>query len=278
MSDPSLHFLIFTDLDGTLLDHHSYSAKPADGLIRQLRDLSVASVMPTTSKTRSELQALQQSIPINDAISVTENGSVIYAPDGRSFTDEQRAQTIIMGVEYTKLLDQINALPQHLRQHVTGFADMSMDALVEATELTVDEAQRAKEREATEPFIWSGPDRAYDELEAIMAGADISIQRGGRFYHFTGQATKEQAMKRVISAFVERQPETNFLSIALGDGPNDLGMIEAADVGVIMPNQDGVTITSSRPHVRVAAVPGPRGWVSTIVEILKEYGLTLPER
>jgi predicted mannosyl-3-phosphoglycerate phosphatase (HAD superfamily) len=110
-----------------------------------------------------------------------------------------------------------------------------------------------------------------------MVVADIQIQRGGRFYHFTGQASKEQAMKTIISAFTAQQPEANFISIALGDGPNDLGMIEAADIGIIMPNTDGVTITSSLPHVRSAAAPGPRGWTSAILEILPEVGLTLPK-
>ena len=50
------HPLIFTDLDGTLLDHESYSAKPADLLIEQIIGQSIGSVIPITSKTRAELR------------------------------------------------------------------------------------------------------------------------------------------------------------------------------------------------------------------------------
>ncbi|QTD57621.1 HAD-IIB family hydrolase [Parasphingorhabdus cellanae] len=277
MANQCVHFLIFTDLDGTLLDHHSYSAKPADHLVRQLRDQSMADIIPITSKTRSELQALEQSIPISGAVSVTENGSVIHAPDGAPFAQDEHSHIVIMGVEYGRILDQVNGLPQHLRQHITGFADMSVQAVAEATGLPIEDAQRAKEREATEPFLWSGSDAAYSELEAAMAKADIRIQRGGRFYHFTGQATKEQAMKTVVRAFQSSRPELELVSIALGDGPNDLGMIEAADIGVIMPNVDGVAIISTKSHVRTAAGPGPHGWVAAIQDILQKYGLTLPE-
>ncbi len=270
---PSL--LIFTDLDGTLLDHHSYSAKPADHLLWQLRDQSIADIIPITSKTYYELQALQQSVPIDETISVTENGSVISAPLGVPFLDDGRPHKIIAGIKYEKILEQINMLPQQLRQHILGFDDMSVAAVAKTTGLDVDDARRAKQRDASEPFLWSGSDEAYSKLRAIMTVAGIQIQRGGRFYHFTGQATKEQAMKTIINAFSAQQPESHFISIALGDGPNDLAMIEAADIGVIMPNADGIRIDSELPHVRKAATPGPRGWVSVIKEILPELGLTL---
>lgn len=237
----------------------------------------MAEIIPITSKTRSELLALQQTIPIHDTVNVTENGSVIHAPHGRPLTSENLPQTIIIGVEYRRILDCIEALPQELRGHITGFSDMSVEAVVEATGLNGDDARRAKEREATEPFIWSGSDSAYAELEAAMVQTDIRIQRGGRFYHFTGQATKEQAMAKIVRAYQDQEPDTKFLTIALGDGPNDLGMIEAADMGVIMPNPDGATISSTQPHVRTAVAPGPRGWAATMLEISKEYGFTLSE-
>lgn len=46
--------LLFTDLDGSLLDHHDYDWKPAEPWLDALRQAGVA-VIPVTSKTRSEL-------------------------------------------------------------------------------------------------------------------------------------------------------------------------------------------------------------------------------
>ena len=43
--------LVFTDLDGTLLDHHSYSHAAALPGLERLRGLEVP-VIPVTSKTR----------------------------------------------------------------------------------------------------------------------------------------------------------------------------------------------------------------------------------
>ncbi len=277
MAKPSNHILIFTDLDGTLLDHHNYSAKPAAGLIKRLYDQGTADIIPVTSKTQSELLWLRKSIPLQNNLSVTENGSVIHACGSSPLFDDDRSHSIMLGIRYRAILEQVAKLPQSLRHHITGFADMSVEDVMAVTGLVVDDARRAQDREATEPFLWSGSDAELSAVQEILIEENIQVQRGGRFYHLTGQATKEHAMAKIISAFVDRKPGFQIISIALGDGPNDLAMIEAADFGVIMPNPDGVTIETAKPHVRTAPVPGPEGWVIAIQEILAELGLNLSE-
>ncbi|WP_339694097.1 HAD-IIB family hydrolase [uncultured Parasphingorhabdus sp.] len=275
MAKRPVYPLIFTDLDGTLLDHHSYSAKPADALARQLHQQSLAEVIPVTSKTHAELLWLQQEIPLPFSLCVTENGSVIHGPEAVFAGEGGRTGRITMGIAYSAILDQIGKLPGSLRNHFTGFADMSVEQVVDATGLAFDDAKRAKDRQATEPFLWSGTDGELETLATTVAEAGLRIQRGGRFYHLTGHATKEQAMGRIIDMIAGQKHDCDVVSIALGDGPNDLAMIEAADFGVIMPNPQGVTIVSARPGVRTASAPGPEGWVIAVTEILAELGLNL---
>ncbi|NRD91018.1 hypothetical protein C8024_18530 [Sphingopyxis sp. BSNA05] len=277
MAKRPVYPVICTDLDGTLLDHHSYSAKPADGLVADLARQSLAEVVPVTSKTHAELLHLQQTLPLPFSLCVTENGSVIHGPENVIAGEDDSSGRITMGVAYPAILDQIAKLPTSLRRHFRGFADMSVDAVVEATGLARDDARRAQDRQATEPFLWSGTDSELESLAAVVAETGLRIQRGGRFYHLTGHATKEQAMARIIEAITGRKPDCDIFSIALGDGPNDLAMIEAADFGVIMPNPQGVTIVSAKPGVRTAPAPGPEGWVSAVTEILAELGLNIPE-
>lgn len=276
MAKPRVYPLIFTDLDGTLLDHESYSAKPADRLLRQILDHSIGAVIPVTSKTFAELRLLQLSIPLGETISVTENGSVIRVPHGVPFAGGTGPQTILPGLGYAAILDRVGALPRKLRQHITGFADMSAAEVSNATGLGLQEALLAKQREASEPFLWSGSDTALEELVQIMADANIRVQRGGRFYHLTGDATKAQAMAHIKAAFGEQKADCRIVSIALGDGPNDLEMIEAADFGVVMPNPEGVAIRTTMSTVRTAPAAGPHGWVVAVREIFAELGLNLP--
>lgn len=275
--------LIFTDLDGTLLDHHNYSASPADALIVQLKADNIGQVIPVTSKTREELSVLRETIPLDYSIGVTENGSVIddragalpsALPSALSGA-KRNAQTHILGVSYHDILMHIADLPAELRQHINGFNAMSAAQIADATGLSLADAQRASEREATEPFLWSGTDKALADAQSLLAQAGVELQRGGRFYHLTGKATKAMAIRKIVSALSANSPQKRIISIALGDGPNDLGMIEVADYGVIMPNPDGVTIASKCPHVRTAPHPGPKGWIVAVQNILAELGFNL---
>lgn len=267
--------LIFTDLDGTLLDHHNYSASPADVLIAQLTADNIGQLIPVTSKTREELFVLRKSIPLDYSIGVTENGSVIDDRAGVLSGAKSDAHTHILGVHYNDILAQIAALPIELRRHIDGFSTMSAAQIAAATGLPLADAQRASQREASEPFLWSGTDEALADTQSLLAQAGVELQRGGRFYHLTGKATKAMAIRKIVSALSLQRPHQRIVSIALGDGPNDLGMIEAADYGVIMPNPDGVTISSAKNHVRTAPHPGPKGWIVAVQNILAELGFNL---
>ena len=73
---PKLPVLVFTDLDGTLLDHDDYSfsaAVPALALLRELHILVIAN----TSKTLAELEGLKKAMG-NLHPCIVENGSALY--------------------------------------------------------------------------------------------------------------------------------------------------------------------------------------------------------
>ena len=265
--------VIFTDLDGSLLDHCTYSAEPADDLIRSLHEQSIAHVIPITSKTQSELTLLDHQLPLKQSIKVSENGAIIQAPPGSPLANASSPKTVVLGANYSDILQALNALPTDLRKHIEGFADMSDAQVSQHTGLSLTQAQKARDRQASEPFLWSGPAEYLELLRVRMAAEGIQLQRGGRFHHLTGRATKRKAMHTIMQAFEAHEPSVRFASIALGDGPNDLEMIEAADFGVIIPNPAGAAIRSSRASVRSAKKAGPEGWVLAVQEILQELGM-----
>ncbi len=273
MSPKRVYPLIFTDLDGTLLDHHSYSAKPADMLIKQLIGTLVADVVPITSKTQAELLWLEKELPFSDCIKISENGSVIQIPAGHLLHDQGIQAPIVLSVTYQSILAALKALPNHLSRSIHGFSGMTEAEVAVHTGLSLGEARRAKERQATEPFLWFGTVDELHELRELLEQAGIQVQQGGRFYHFTGKVTKLQAMRHIADAFQQQKNGCKYVTIALGDGPNDIGMIEGADFGVIIPNVDGTSIESDISSVRTADKAGPGGWVSSVTAILRELGL-----
>ena len=70
--------IIFTDLDGSLLDEETYQASPADSLLEMLDNLGVPLVF-NSSKTFPEMLKIRRLLG-NHQPFVVENGSAVYVP------------------------------------------------------------------------------------------------------------------------------------------------------------------------------------------------------
>ncbi len=57
--------MVFTDLDGSLLDHHSYSFVAREPALDHLRLASI-SVVPASSKTAAEILLLRDALGTTD--------------------------------------------------------------------------------------------------------------------------------------------------------------------------------------------------------------------
>lgn len=80
---PSLEetLLVFTDLDGTLLDFHTLDWQPAAPWLAKLRDKQIPVIL-CSSKTASGMQDMQQELGLGGLPYIAENGAVIQ-PDVR---------------------------------------------------------------------------------------------------------------------------------------------------------------------------------------------------
>ena len=79
MSKKRIQRIILTDLDGSLLDHETYSHGHAKDLLLMLEKIGIP-VIPVTSKTYSEVVKLKKELN-NKHPFITENGAGIYIPN-----------------------------------------------------------------------------------------------------------------------------------------------------------------------------------------------------
>ena len=70
--------MVFTDLDGTLLDHDTYGWEAAAPALEQLKAKRVPVVL-ISSKTRAEMAPLREALRLEDPF-VSENGGGIFLP------------------------------------------------------------------------------------------------------------------------------------------------------------------------------------------------------
>lgn len=264
--------IIFTDLDGTLLDHSGYSfeaALPALGLVKE-RDIPL---VICSSKTRREIEHYRNKLH-NTHPFISENGGGIFIPEdyfqlriqypGNILEAEAGFMTIRLGAKYSDLRKAL----QELRADgfaVKGFGDMTPEEVSAATGLSRDEAEMAKDRDFDEPFVVTGP---VDEKHLIAAIKDKGFNcTQGQFYHILGNSDKGRAVSILTDLYRKQSGDT--VTIAIGDSPNDIPMLEMADHPVIVRKYDGEY--DSRINVRgmvKADGIGPTGWNRTVTELL----------
>ncbi|MEJ2590073.1 MAG: HAD-IIB family hydrolase [Candidatus Thiodiazotropha sp.] len=253
-------WLIFTDLDGTLLDHHSYDHSPALPALKRLRELHIP-VIPVSSKTLAELKHLRQLLSFKGP-AIAENGAVIAYPG-------EEPQIAPPGYYLVRdfLVDH-RANPEF---DTLGFGDMSLEEVMAATGLPRDDAKRAIKRLASEPFLWRGDAPSLADFRLRVKEAGLRLLEGGRFMHLLGDTDKGKAVKLVVR-HLRGHGRNITRTIALGDSGNDRDMLLAVDTPVIVRKPDGSHLTlAERPDAIVTEQPGPAGWNQTVLQLLEAF-------
>ncbi|WP_111494768.1 HAD-IIB family hydrolase [Marinobacter bohaiensis] len=271
--------VIFTDLDGTLLDHYSYSAEPA----RQAWEAARAGGVPcifNTSKTRAEVEQLQQKLGI-DGPYIVENGASVWFPGDTDLPLPPDVQSA--GDSYCKLLSvprgEILDVLKPLRHEFSfrSLSDMSVAELMERTGLERQQAVLAANREFSEPLVWQDTEDALKECEKRLARHNLHLVRGGRFHHVIGACDKGQAMSWLLAVYQKAFGDA-ITSVALGDSDNDVDMLSAADIPVVVRSPaHAPPAIPNRPEVCITSSCGPEGWSEAVTSILVREGITAPQ-
>ena len=267
---PDLPLIVLTDLDGTLLDHHSYSFAAAEPALQRLREAGVPVVI-VTSKTRAEVARLADRLESPHPY-VLENGALVSMPEG--YFADTSSDLIRLSPSYETLCTWLAEQRTTHGYQFRGFADMDAAAVAEVTGLSEADAALAKARDGSEPFLWDDTAEALASLAEAIEAQGWRLMQGGRFYHLLGQTDKAFAAERVLSHYREIMGEA-ITTMALGDSPNDLPLLQVADVAVVIRRHDGSWMQADVPGRKLQTDGiGPVGWNEAVGSILTELEST----
>lgn len=256
--------LVFSDLDGSLLDHHSYDWTPAKDWLERLNAWGVP-VIPVTSKTRSELVSLRQAMGLEKTPFIAENGAIVGLPSAwchaRLDRDAGSDGLVIrtLGVDIGLIRKRLSVWRARLDATFSTMGEMTLEQVVALTGLTEPEARLARLREGSEPLIWEDDSAMLERLREGLRGDGLRMVQGGRFWHVTGECDKGSAVGWLIERF-ESLRGHHPLTLALGDGPNDVAMLERVDQAVLIRGGHDLEVSPDQPALYRSKAMGPAGW------------------
>lgn len=260
-----------------MLDHDTYGWKEAKPAIARLKQQKIPLVM-VSSKSRAELQFILRKLCLQYPF-IAENGGAIYFPSGYFAFPVPGAKPatlgwrkVELGVPYRRLVRELAFCARRARVQVCGYSQMSVSKVAEITGLSIPEARRARIREYDEPFlILDGGDRAWRRLRTQIRSRGLQTTRGGRFFHILGHTDKGRAI-RLLTRWFRRKSKRKVLTAGFGDSPNDISMLRAVDVPILVAKPggryDAETLSAIRGLHRAGSV-GPRGWNKAVLKLLR---------
>jgi mannosyl-3-phosphoglycerate phosphatase len=264
-----LHHIIFTDLDGTLLDSTTYSYQKSLAAINRLKKNGVPIVF-CSAKTRAEQEIYRRELGLLHPF-IVENGGAIFIPPAYFpfHLDYPKAvdDLLVIGlaVPYRDVRKSLARIGRQNDFHFRGFGDMTAAEVAEITGLNLESARLAQQREYDEPVEFDSSAKDIREFLTKLGEAGLSWSHGGRLYHVKAGGDKGKAVEILSNLYSKMWAEIR--TIGLGNGLNDLSMLSQVDVPILVQKSDSGWEDMDLPRLRRVRGVGPEGWSRAIAGI-----------
>ena len=264
--------VIFTDLDGTLIDHDTYDFKEAESALNQLRSRDIPVVI-CSSKTRAEIEVYRGRMSL-DSPFIVENGGAIFIPQRDfdlsklRFVEKGPYRVVELGSPYVDLCRTWREIKKNGDFRVKGFSEMTVEEIMDHSGLSHEEARLAAKREYSEPFVFSDTSAQFRRLKSLAQEKGLMITRGGRFHHLIGQSDKGRAVQILKTVYADTYPNRRIWTAGLGDSANDIPMLRHVDIPVVIRKKTGEWERLKEIEPIYSDKAGPGGWAEAIATIL----------
>ncbi len=270
-------WLVFSDLDGTLLDWQTYSPVVARPALARLRELGVP-VIFCSSKTATEQRALRESLRIRSIPSIVENGAAIIVPDAAGLPTgdwepapgEPGRRVKVLGMTVGEVRLRLDRVRERTDLPLRGYQEIDNKTLADLTGLELAAAGRARTRDYSETLVDQLSHEEWQRLDAEFAREGLECRHGGRFRTVTGAGTDKGRAVRAISDLYRQAYGRDVHSVGLGDSANDLPMLAAVDRPFLVAREDGTWADFELPHLERMPGRGPHGWIEATNHLLHE--------
>ena len=220
--------VIFTDLDGTLLNRDTFKFDEIKDYIKSLVNKGII-IIPNTSKTNAELNNFAKELDLNLPF-ISENGSAIH---GLNIINKNLPDEIILAREKELILKIFQKeIPENLKSKCKLITKMEKKIQKEVFGLSDKNLRNVLNRSYSTPILFEGNNEQKKDLFKIVKNVGLSLHEGGRVINICDNVSKLKAMNRVIK--IIKKTENEIKTIGVGDNFNDLDMLRNSNIACLV--------------------------------------------
>lgn len=269
--------VVFSDIDGTLIDSFTREYGNSKELIKRLREYSIPVVL-CSSKTRVEQDKIRQDLELEGEPFIVENGGAVVIPNRYfgALKDSQSNDGIYTIVELGTPSAEIREALRKVRSKTgivfKGVSDVSVDELAQIVGLTRNEAERMSKRQYGETIL-EIDEADKHRFEQALKEAGFRVIHGGRYFDVTMGNDKGIAVKMLVDLYKGKLGKDTIF-VGVGDSMNDVPMLQCVDIPILVQRHDGSWADSGIPSIIRVRGTGPAGWENAFAKIIeyKEKG------
>ena len=251
--------IIFTDLDGSLLDKDTFEFHEIEDYFRDLVSKGIK-IIPNSSKTKAELSNFNKQYNL-DLSFIAENGSSIH---GLNLIHENLPSNIFLSRTVDEIYKIYNQnVTDNLKEKITFILRLKSKEQKEIFGLPLDKMMLAIKRDYSIPIQFNGTESEKNEFFNIINESGLTIQTGGRIMNICDNTNKSKAMVKTIQ-LIKDEMNDEIITIGVGDNHNDIEMLKKSDYACLVKNDNFDSSLINIDNLIKSSEPSPLGWADVI--------------
>ena len=257
--------LIFTDLDGSLLNKETFKSDVIKDYFKELIRNGII-IIPNSSKTEAELLDFNEQNNL-DLSFIAENGSSIHRLN-------KIHQNLPDKIIISRTIDEIRNIYEEnisldFENKITHILELEREKQQKILGLPLDKIKLAIKRNHSIPIKFNGTESEKNEFTKILKNSGLTIQTGGRIMNVCDNVNKSKAMSKALQ-LIRKQLDDEIITIGVGDNENDIEMIKHTDYPCLVKNENFDSSLINIDNLIKSDEPSPKGWSDVIKTALQK--------
>ena len=264
-SMPKKKIIIFTDLDGSLLDKETFKFEIVKDYLNELISRGII-IIPNSSKTESELLDFNEKNYL-DLSFISENGSSIH---GLNKIHQNLPNKVIISRKKDEILKIYNEnIGLYFKNKIIPILELEIDKQQKILGLPLDKISLATKRVHSIPILFKGSEIEKNNFIKKISEIGLTAQSGGRIINICDNTDKSKAMLKALQS-IRKELDDEIITIGVGDNENDIEMIKQTDYPCLVKNDNFDSSLINIDNLIKSDEPSPKGWSDVIKTALQK--------